>query len=1141
MKLNFFSRPKQLRRSVRPSRNGRLGIESLEDRRLLAIDSVAPFSFSRNDVNRDGIVSPADVLRLINDINANGAHAAKGAQAFAAAAAAPGASTSTTIDPFDVNGDGMVSPRDVLQVINAVNAAEDILVNITPVVTDTSGNAITSIGVGGDFILKIFVKDARTTGADRGVFSAYTDVTYQSAFADVIGAITYGADYPNGHKGDTSTGGLIDEGGAFDGSTPLGASQRLLFQVPMRATNAGTLTFLTDPADLPQDETLLFNPGDPVVPSQIDFQSVTLTVNAQPSVGFTETSFTVAEGGSGQNNPVTLTVALSQAVNQQVTVNFATANGTAIASQDYVPTSGTLIFAPGQTQKTIVVTTIGNNTPQPSRNFFVNLSQISGPVQTINAKATVTIVDDDGSPTVTITPSVGNFEGAKGTLTPFVFTVTASGTSASAYTVSFNTANGTAKAGVDYQPAAGTVTFNPGDLTKTITVNAIGNNGYAPDKTFFLNLNPSANNTYNLGNPSQGVGTIFNDDAIPTITINDVTVQAPSSGTTPMVYTVTFNGLAESAATVNFATANGTAKAGTNYVANSGTLTFPVPADGTTTTQTQQITVQATNDPAQTTTLQYFVNLTNPVNAEITDNQGVGTITPLIVEPKAQIRLVLSSDASGLTPITSIKGGQEFFLVAFTKDLRVTVPDASKGVFSAYLNVGFNPTQVQTTGAIQYGTDYPNAQRGNANTLQGVGATANSTPLGAGEERLFSVPVKVIQNIAGTVNFAANPDLNPGDEVSVFGEDNPLPPQAVTYLGTSITVLPASTVSVADASTTVGQDLVFSVTVTRQSDDTDKTISVQYATSPGTAVPGVNYNDTSGTLTFAPGETTKAVTVTTLPNSNPDINRTLFLTLSNPTNAVLANSQATGTIINPIAAPVLSITDATATAGLGNAVFTLTLDKVSSAPITVNFSTANGTAVAGVNYVAQSGSVTFNPGQTSKQITVQVLSGSLDDVNRTFFLNLTGIQNATLSRSQAVGTILSLKSSSLAGFVFGDTNLDGNHQSAELGLQGITLTLTGTTTFGQAVSRTVKTDASGRYSFTGLLGGTYTLSIVQPSSLVLGKTSIGSQGGSLVGPGAISITLGFGVNGVDNNFAENGVLASFLSQSIFFASSGAGL
>src|SRR5262245_25913699 len=159
------------------------------------------------------------------------------------------------------------------------------LVQVKLQATDLLGNPITSIVNGSDFLLQGTVKDLRPS--PQGVFGAWVDVSYDSARASVDGLIVPGPLYPNVPSGDASTPGFIDEVGSFDGITPLGAGEKLLFTVPFTANALGTLTFVLDPADdTPQHDTLLFGSGSAVSPTDIVFVNGNLEVVPPPRMQY---------------------------------------------------------------------------------------------------------------------------------------------------------------------------------------------------------------------------------------------------------------------------------------------------------------------------------------------------------------------------------------------------------------------------------------------------------------------------------------------------------------------------------------------------------------------------------------------------------------------------------------------------------------------------------------------------------------------------------------------------------------------------------------------------------------------------------------------------------------------------------------
>ena len=163
-------------------------------------------------------------------------------------------------------------------------------------------------------------------------------------------------------------------------------------------------------------------------------------------------------------------------------------------------------------------------------------------------------------------------EGDAGTIDA-TFTVSLSTASTQPVTVWYATAPGTATPPADYVSTSGTLTFDPGITSLPISVSINGDTALEPNETFFVNLSNPANATIADG---QGRGTIVNDDAaaLPTLSINDVTVTEGNSGTSNATFTVSLSAASAQSVTVNYATANGTAASGSDYQARSGVLTF---------------------------------------------------------------------------------------------------------------------------------------------------------------------------------------------------------------------------------------------------------------------------------------------------------------------------------------------------------------------------------------------------------------------------------------------------------------------------------------------------------------------------------------------------------------------------------------
>jgi uncharacterized delta-60 repeat protein len=203
------------------------------------------------------------------------------------------------------------------------------------------------------------------------------------------------------------------------------------------------------------------------------------------------------------------------------------------------------------------------------------------------------------------------------------------------------------------------------------------------------------------------------------------------------------------------------------------------------------------------------------------------------------------------------------------------------------------------------------------------------------------------------------------------------------------------------------------ITVTRLNGSTGA-VTVNYATtSGGTATPGNDYTTTSGTLSFANGETSKSFSVPIL-NDLPPVfegNETVNLTLSNPTGGATLGIPSTAvlTIVDGETQPIIRVSDRSLNEGNMGATpfnFTASLTYASTQTISVAYATAPGTATSGSDYIAASGTLTFNPGETSKNIPVNVNGDAIAESDENFFLNLSNPVNATVADGQGIGAIL---------------------------------------------------------------------------------------------------------------------------------------
>jgi hypothetical protein len=278
-------------------------------------------------------------------------------------------------------------------------------------------------------------------------------------------------------------------------------------------------------------------------------------------------------------------------------------------------------------------------------------------------------------------------------------------------------------------------------------------------------------------------------------------------------------------------------------------------------------------------------------------------------------------------------------------------------------------------------------------------ATSGTLTFAAGETtKAFSV--EILADGTPEPTETLNATLSAPGGGAVLGA----PTSGVVYVVSS-EVLP--TFSIDDVSVPEGDagtsNAVFTVTLTPAF---AQTVTVDYTTANGTASAPGDYTTTSGTLTFTPAQTTKTIGVPVVGDTSSESDETFFVNLSNPTNATVADGQGQGTIEDDDL--TLSIDDVAKTegnSGTSNATFTVTLSGPAAQTVTVQYATANGTASAPGDYTSTSGTLTFNPAQTSKTINVPVVGDTAVESNETFFVNLSNPTNAAIGDGQGQGTI----------------------------------------------------------------------------------------------------------------------------------------
>ena len=735
----------------------------------------------------------------------------------------------------------------------------------------------------------------------------------------------------------------------------------------------------------------------------------------------------------------------------QVSVGYATADGTALAGSDYAAASGMLTFAPGETAKTIRVVVLDDGLDETDEETFaVTLSEPSGAILGTDT-ATGVIRDDDEPPAVSVSDAAGDE-----TVGELAFAVTLDAAAAVEVALGYATADGTALAGSDYEAASGTLTFAPGETAKTIRVVVLDDGlDEADEETFAVTLSEPSGAI--LGTDT-ATGVIRDDDEPPAVSVSDA---AGDETVGELAFAVTLDGPSALQVSVGYATADGTATAGEDYEAASGMLTF---APGETAKTIRVVVLDDGLDEADEET--FAVTLSEPSGAILGTDTATGVIRdddqpPAVSvsdaagdETVGELAFAVTLDAAAAVEVAlgyatadgTALAGSDYEAASGTltfapgetaKTIRVVVLDdgldeADEETFAVTLSEpsGAILGTDTATGVIRDDDEPPAVSVSDAAGDETVGELAFAVTLDGPSALQVSVGYATADGTAtagedyeaasGTLTFAPgetaktirvvvlDDGLDEADE-ETFAVTLSEPSGAILGTDTATGVIrdddqpPAVSVSDAAGDETVGE-LAFAVTLDGPS---ALQVSVGYATADGTATAGEDYEAASGTLTFAPGETAKTIRVVVLDDGLDEADEETFaVTLSEPSGAILGTDTATGVIRDDDEPPAVSVSDAAGDETVGELAFAVTLDAAAAVEVALGYATADGTALAGSDYEAASGTLTFAPGETAKTIRVVVLDDGLDEADEeTFAVTLSEPSGAILGTDTATGVI----------------------------------------------------------------------------------------------------------------------------------------
>ena len=646
---------------------------------------------------------------------------------------------------------------------------------------------------------------------------------------------------------------------------------------------------------------------------------------------------------------------------RDVTVRYRTRAGTASAGGDYdgdfESATRELKIVAGETSATVFVPTVDDGLDEDNETLELVLSSPVGAVF-VGSTASGVIIDNDPEPAL----SVSDTEAFEADGASAAFTLSLSEASGRNVTVTYGTADVTAAAGADYTaPAAGAMeTITAGSTTATVSVPLVNDDAAEDVETFRLEVTGAANAQRD---DSVGVATVIDDDGLVQILVDDPDSVYEGDGAS-VVFTVRLSRAdGTNPVTVAYSTADGTATAGADYTApTSQTLTFAATDTGKT------VSVPLINDDVVEDSETFRLVLSSPSsNADLGYDQA--TV------------LILDDDSLPTLSVADAAAQTEGSTATFTVTLSSTV---SQEVTVDYATVA-DPTAAGEAAATP-GQDYT----ATSGTLT-IAARSASAPV--------SVPLLEDSLDENTETFwlrLSNPvgtTVLDGTATGTVNDDDPLPE-----------------LSIADAGATEGGALRFEVSLTPVS---GRTVTVPWTTGArpagvGAASPGSDYTAASGTLTFSPGTAAAQVEVVSLPDDVSEADETFLVQLGTPANAALDDGAAVGAIRDDDGLPRIFIADTTVDEDAGPAIFSVTLSHPSSQPVTVGYSTADGTATDPDDYAPDVvRTLTIPAAFTGGEISVFIADDALTEGTETFTITLTNPVNAVIAggAGTATGTI----------------------------------------------------------------------------------------------------------------------------------------
>ena len=625
--------------------------------------------------------------------------------------------------------------------------------------------------------------------------------------------------------------------------------------------------------------------------------TATATINDNDQSNWSVVSAGTVDEGSGF---ITYTVNRTGA-SAAASISFAITGGTATVGADYTAANQVLTFAAGELSKTVQVAVLNDIVAEGNETVIASISGASAG-SIVTGTATSTINDNDQS-NWSVASIAAVDEGA-GFIT---YTVSRTGASAAA-TISFATAGGTATAGADYTAANQVLTFAAGEMSKTVQV-AVNDDNVAEGNETVVGVITGASS----GNIVTGTTSV-------TVNDNETSVWSVSSagavdeGAGFITYTVNRTG-ASAAATISFATAGGTASAGSDYTAANQVLNFAAGEMS----KTVQVAIVDDN-----------LMETNETVSIAISNQSMGTIS------------------AGAASSTILDNEMSIWSIASLGDVNEAA--------------GFISYEVTRTGATGAATVNFDTTLGTASPGVDYTGVHQILNFAVGETRKLVV-VPILQDLLAEVNETLTANISNVSSGNIL--------QGAATANIVDDDLTVWNLSVANQVSEAAGFVSFNIS---RSGDLNSAASINFATSGGSATAGVDYTPLSQTLNFAAGEINKTVLVALTDDVAAEVPETLIGLLSNASVGEI-NTPSKTTVIIDNDQTLWSVSGTLGTSeDAGYMIFAVSRLGPTDIAATVNFRTAGGSAAAGIDYTAVNQTLSFAAGEVSKVVLVPILN-----------------------------------------------------------------------------------------------------------------------------------------------------------------------